>query len=603
MAFKKVSGRRLPQNNVQEPNQTTQISINAMIIYTPKGTCYFQRIKYKGCPNTIHDGIDFKIRRFKSLDPIIDMQRDDEIRKLYGVFCEWPSNTTTCSRFYCLCHYVRALDAAGRTFNLLEDNVLWYGNELLRLMKLDSRQGGISAGSAQNKKIALSMILKAQGHNHLARQLPSIPTPDKNPHPTLDDDNFTAIGKFLFKGYQGYMAALQEGISPTICPLFDYERLIELKNSEAEIKSQIKKAKMRARPMNGDWRNSLIRIAILLTYMFTGINATPLLLLKRCDVRFKKCAGDHYVMTSIKHRAGGQKQENEIGFTHFSKAFIDSWLVATEHWSIEPDALVFPRFLVNGQMSSWVKSSSPPHSTINTVLVSHGLKKVTSSIFRKTRSQMLMRVLNDVYAVASANNNSIGSTKKDYLYGVKEQHDIANTGASIALFKLSQGMEKSQVIADFEANCKDPLTALEVLKDKQRQPNITRTGLLCWQPLAEKVAKEKIKYRNINPNLDVCIDFLDCFNCPSHGLVAEVDNIWMMLSFHDTLRQVLARPAYNSIPSEKFLLTEAKTEIILSKLRSKDPKAYSEAEALNRITPHPLYDDDDSIDDILRIYK
>ena len=602
MAFKKLSGRKLPQNNVPEPNKSAQIPISAMVINTPNGKCYFHRLKYKGCPNTVPDGDSHSARIFKPLCQLIDMQRDDEIFKLYEVFSAWPSNSTTYTSFHCLCHYVRALDTAGRTLNLLDDNVLWYGKELERLMKLDGRQGGISAGYAQFLKVTLAKILKAQGHDHLARRLPSIPITDSIPHPTLDDDSFTAIGKFLFKGYQGYMAALQEGITPTICPLFDQERLMELNCSEEEITYQMKIAKMRARPKIGDWRNSLIRIAILLTFMFTGINPTPLFLLRRCDVGFKKCAGDHYVLTSIKHRSEGQKQTNEIGFTRFSKTFIESWLVATEHWSIEPDALVFPHFSVDGQITSWVKYAAP-QTTINTILMSHGLKKVTSSIFRKTRSQMLMRVLNDIHAVADANNSSVGTTTKKYLYGVQEQHDIANTGALIALFKLSQGVEKSQVIADFEANCKDPLTALEYLKDKQQPPNITLTGLYCWQPLAEKVVKEKIKYRNINPNLDTCIDFLDCFDCPSHGLVAEVDNIWMMLSFRDTLRQVLARPAYNSTPSEKFRLTEVKTKIILNKLRDKAPKAYSEAEELNSIAPHPLYNDEDSIDDILRVYK
>lgn len=602
MAFKKISTRKLPQNKTPVRNNVTKISISAMIIKTDQGSCYFERLRYFGCPNTINNGDGLVKRVFRESESLIEMQRDDEIRVLYDVFIKWPTNSTTHSRFYSLCYYIRALDAAGRTFNLLEDNVLWYGEELERLINLDKIQGGISSGYAQNLKISLSDILKAQGQYHLARRLPSIPTPDQIPHPTLDDDSFTMIGKFLYKGFKGYISVLQEGVPPTICPLFDQERLIEINNSDEEIRYKRQAAERRAMLRNGDWRNTLTRIAILLTFMFTGINTTPLFLLRRCDITFKKHTGDHYVLTSIKERAGGQKQINEIGFTRFSKMFIESWLVATEHWATDLDALVFPRFKKNGKISTWVKAESPQQS-INKILLSHGFKKVTSSIFRKTRSQMLMRVLNDLYAVAEANNDSVETTIKDYLYGVQEQHDIANTGAAIALFKLSQGVDKNQVIAEFKVTCRDPLTALEALKDRQQMPNITRTGLCCWQPLAEKVAKDKVKYRNINPKLDTCIDFLDCFDCPSHSLIAEVDNIWMMMSFQDTLLQTIARPAYNSSPSEKFLIIAAKTEVILNKLREKAPKAYIEAEELNCMSPHPLYNDDYSIDDITEVYK
>lgn len=600
MAFKKVSKRKLPKNNVLASNQPTPISIDSMIISTPTGTCYFKRLKYKGCPNTITIGNNYISREFKFLDELIDMQRDDEIRKLYSIFSDWPANASTRNYFYYLCEYIRALDAADRTLNFLEDNVLWYSKELERLMKLEKKQGGISSGSAKNKKSILIKILRSQGKHSLARQLPSTPTRDRSPHPTLDDSNFTAIGKFLHKGYRGYMTVLQTGIPLPICPLFDQNHLVKLNISKDRLTSEKISATLRANPPKGDWRNLLVRIAILLTFMFTGVNAKPLFLLRRCDVKFKKGAGNHYELESVKHRSGEQRQTNELGFTRYSKDFFESWLLATEHWSNDKNALVFPRFRENGEVTSWGNVS--PQAPINKVLVIYGLPKVTSSIFRKTRAQMLMRVLNDVHAVADANNNSIETTSKDYLHGTQAQHDLSNAGASDALFKLTQGMDKSQVIADFKEHCKDPLTELEFLKVKQGHPNITRTGLCCWKPSAEKVAKEKIKYRNVNPTLSTCIDFLDCFDCPSHALVAEADNIWMMLSFYDSLRQVMTRPAYNCTPSDKLNYIEIKTLFILSKLKEKAPKAYHDAEELNKSTPHPLYDDDNSIDDLLRIY-
>ncbi|ELI6431869.1 hypothetical protein RRM65_001607 [Aeromonas salmonicida subsp. salmonicida] len=601
MTFKKSSSRKLPQSNITKPNLPIPISIEAMVIETPMGKCYFKRLKYKGCPITSR-GSNCKNPGDLSPEPWhINMHRDNEIITLYNIFIDRPINSSTKNYFENMCEYIRALDKAERTFNFSKENVIWYGQEIVRLMKLGKIQGGITGGVAANRKSALSMVLKAQGLHNLARMLPSILVRDTIPHPTLDDDNFTEIGKFLHRGYRGYMAILQAGSYPTLCQLFDQERLIKLDKSESEITHQRGIAKRRAKPSNGDWRNSLVRIAMLLTYMFTGINPTPLYSLRRCDIKFKKGVGNNYELDSIKHRAFGQKQTNELGFTRYSKDFFESWLSAIECWSNDPNTPVFPRFKADGKITTW--NALSPQGIINNILITYKLPKVTASIFRKTRSQMLMRVLNDPHAVADANNNSIETTSKDYLHGVEAHHNLANAGASKALFKLAKGENKAEVIAEFEKNCKDPLTSLEFLKEKKQLPQITLTGLCCWQPSTDKIAKEQIKYRNTNKELDMCIDFIGCFDCPSHALVADKDNIWMMLSFYDTVRQVLSRPSYNSTPSENFYHLEIKTKIILDKLRSKAPKAYQEAEEMNRVESHPLYGDSNSIDDLLRIYK
>lgn len=601
MAFKKKSSRKLPQIDITNHNSPTPISIDAMIIDTPAGKCYFKRMKYKGCPAT-SKGTRLEPPGTLPPEPFyVDMDRDDEIRALYRVFSERPINASTKNYFDNICSYIRSLDEASRKFNFSKENVKWYSQELERLMKLGKIQGGITDGVAANRRSALSMVLKALGYHSLTRMLPPILIRDTVPHPTLDDDNFKEIGKLLHRGYRGYIEILQAGSTPTICQLFDKERFIKLKKTDSEIVHEMGIAKRRASPSNGDWRNSLVRIAMLLTYMFTGINPTPLYSLRRCDVKFKKGIGNHYELESIKYRSAGQKQTNELGFTRYSKDFFDSWMLATENWSNDPTAPIFPRFTADGKIETWAKLS--PQGIINNILIKYGLPKVTASTFRKTRSQMLMRVLNNPRTVADANNNSIETTNKHYLHGIQAHHELANAGASKALFKLAKGDSKAQVISDFEKNCKDPLTSLEFLKEKNKLPQITRTGLCCWQPSIEKIAKEKIKYRNTNIELDTCIDFIGCFDCPSHALVADTDNIWMMLSFYDSVRQVLARPAYNSTPSENFYNLEIKTKIILDKLRSKAPKAYHEAEERNRVESHPLYDDSNAIDDLLRIYK
>ncbi|SHI28777.1 hypothetical protein [Ferrimonas marina] len=604
MAFKKKSSRKLPASQVQATLPPTPISIESMVIGTPRGKAYFKRLKYRGCPTVSTGGGKVAAGLFKHPEQLVDMQRDRQIRELYTLFSEWPTNETTHSTFTNLCEYVRALDAAERPVDFSEGNVLWYGKELQRLVKLSKAQGGISHGTATRRKAGLVAILKSRGQSQLAAQLPPFnANKSRTPHPTLDDDGFTRAGLFLTRGYNGYLAHSLAGTVPEVCPLHNEARLTMLGCTPKEIGIIRANAKKRVLPVNGDWRNHLVALGMLMTFMFTGINPTPLFNLRRRDVGFKKAAGDHYDLVSLKDRAGGQKQNNELGFTKFSKEFIEGWLKATRAWADDdPNALVFPRFSESGAQVSWGQPSPPPQLCINKVLQVHGLPKVTASVFRKTRSSQLMRVLDDTHAVADANNNSAETTNRDYLYGVQAQHDLANAGAFEAQHKMAMGTDKKQALDEATWQCKDPLTELEYLKFKKQRPNKTKSGLGCEEPLADKIAKQRTKYRHINPKLDICIDFLDCFECPSHGLVAETDDIWMMLSFRDSLHEALARPAYNSVPSERFTDIVRKTGIILDKLRAKAPDNYREAEEMNREAPHPLYDDSDAIDDIRRMY-
>ncbi|WP_162895275.1 hypothetical protein [Aeromonas hydrophila] len=141
MAFKKISNRKLPKSNIIDSQQPMPISIDMMVIETTRGNCNFIRLKYKGCPNTHSYGPE-RTRMFKPSQQLINMQRDEEIRKVYLIFSEWPKNATLYSNFNYLTYYVRILDASNINFDFSEENILWFAKELNRLMKLDKSQGG-----------------------------------------------------------------------------------------------------------------------------------------------------------------------------------------------------------------------------------------------------------------------------------------------------------------------------------------------------------------------------------------------------------------------------------------------------------------------------
>ena len=71
----------------------------------------------------------------------------------------------------------------------------------------------------------------------------------------------------------------------------------------------------------------------------------------------------------------------------------------------------------------------------------------------------------------------------------------------------------------------------------------------------------------VDDNIKNCFDFLECFECPDHALIAEHDDIWMMLTFQDVVLQSLARPAINSYPSKKFTKIRNTVHAILKRYR------------------------------------
>lgn len=104
-------------------------------------------------------------------------------------------------------------------------------------------------------------------------------------------------------------------------------------------------------------------------------------------------------------------------------------------------------------------------------------------------------------------------------------------------------------------------------------------------------------------NSGFCVDFLSCFSCEYHALIAEVDDIWLILSFKDTVIESLDRPSFNSAPTEKFNNVLTAVNYALSRLEEKAPDNFKLAVLKNNNSPHPLYNEDSSIDDLIEVYQ
>ncbi|NMU18478.1 hypothetical protein HKA97_00590, partial [Vibrio parahaemolyticus] len=99
-----------------------------------------------------------------------------------------------------------------------------------------------------------------------------------------------------------------------------------------------------------------------------------------------------------------------------------------------------------------------------------------------------------------------------------------------------------------------------------------------------------------------CTDFLGCFECEYHRLVSEVEDIWLMMSFNDTLQQMKDYPAINSLPTDKFHKLCNTIESILTRFKAVSPDNYAQAQEKHSESPHPLYSDGYSLMDLLEAF-
>lgn len=92
--------------------------------------------------------------------------------------------------------------------------------------------------------------------------------------------------------------------------------------------------------------------------------------------------------------------------------------------------------------------------------------------------------------------------------------------------------------------------------------------------IMKTLEKDGIKVREEEA---LCTDFLACFNCSHHKLVAAVEDIWLMLSFRDTLTEMEQYPTVNSLPKERYFDLCNTIDYILSRFKNVSNENYSQA--------------------------
>lgn len=600
MSFQKTKRKGLKAGNTEVigTSNVVPIDIDKMELKFGKLTARFRRLKYMGCPQIYltRIGYDFGEKN------LIDMKRDPLIFKLYEAFKGYPSHSETGYGYFAfLTRFVTFFDNKSLDVSFSEERVFeFYEDRQSQVLT-----GKLNKNSLQKERSQLIAILKELGNAPLARKIPKVKNRRSAAIPTeaLPDSDYLIISKKLMSAFTVHAQCVFKGSPPVKCPLFDVEKGLINGLSQKDIKYGTGPCRVETGPY---WQNRVTEIALMITALWTGGNLSPLLSLRRSDAqKFKKCDGDTYEFDSVKARALYERQGLGIGFTKRSREFIESWLLVSEQIDPRSNAMLFPYLNINGQVTDDSKGFSNPHKFINIKLAAMGLPTITTRILRTTRSSVVMRAFDDIFITAWANRNSLGVTNDHYLEGVKEVHDFQLASAFEVQKSMADGSDKKKAIEEYSVKFQDPFTQDEwENKKKTALANKTPTGVRCTSPFGAEAVKSLRPLRALKSSDEgACIDFLKCFECPQHALIAEVDDIWLMLSFRDTVKESLSRPSLNSSPSEDFHKVGMMVDVILQKMQEKSPSNFADASHKNADSSHPLYDDKDSISDLLEVYK
>jgi len=217
-----------------------------------------------------------------------------------------------------------------------------------------------------------------------------------------------------------------------------------------------------------------------------------------------------------------------------------------------------------------------------------------------------MRATESIFAVSEALNNSPETVSKYYANGVPDMMEFSLAGALDIRQRTVQGESLNTAAVESEYYFSDPVRE-QFYKVKQLDiPNPLSNGLRCNDSFGDKAKQLKSTLVKAGlakqKNTVACHKFLECFSCPHHAVIAEVDDIWLMLSFRDVILEASCQPSINTIPTNVLTKILFSIESILEKIKKEFIIQYQYAEAKYLTSPHPLWSDKADLDTIFELY-
>lgn len=575
-------------------------------------TSHFDQLLYKGAPNYSNSG-----EKIDGVDYIPVAGRETFVRDVYRLL-KTNFNRTKVSYFVYLKQYLRWMDSN----HLQPINEDYFARELYTAFmghyQEKCNQGEIKLATWASARKMVSFFLRANNREAEAKQLKSIKGKNKqtNSHKGIDVvGEFKPLVRRFIAAFGEFKKHFLEGTKPELHPLWRedlFNQEAEKNDWNARQKSNYKTYFRKSVKRENAARNHFSRLAAMIAFCFTGQNTTPLLNLRFSDIRFTAKLNGKVYFDMTKARAKYLNFDTSLGFHKKSQEFFHQWLeISMELQKDSGTDWLFPYFKETGDIQGWVEAGvMNPQEGINKYTKKLGLAHVTPSKLRQTKIDTLMKVTQDIWVVSMSANNSIEVIGLNYSDGNESDHRTSLTANGEALY-------------DFSKNGTDPLEAANkskfnhanVLSDydykrlcKKETANDTQTplGVRCKDSSQGLAARIKKNLENLGVQQQAkeqrCTDFLGCFECPYHRLVSEVEDIWLMLSFNDTLQEMKDYPSINSLPTDKFYKLCNTIESILRDFKDVAPDNYTRALEKHSEAPHPLYSDGYSLIDLLETF-
>lgn len=575
-------------------------------------TSYFEQLVYKGAPNYLSKG-----EKIKGVDYIPVAGREKFVREAYRLLKK-DFNRTKKKYFSQLKLYLRWMDD-----NQLEPiNDDYFHPDLCRAY-MDYNQEKCNReeqkrGTWSEVRKMLCFFLKSTGREIESRQLKSIKGVNEScdSYKGIDPNGeFKPLVRRFISAFGQFRTHVLDGTKPEIHPIFNehmFNQTAEQEMWNARKKADYKVAFKLSVKSENSILNHFSALSSMLAFCFTGQNTTPLLNLRFKDVRFTAASGGTVYFDMEKDRANHLKFDTSLGFHKKTEEFFHQWLDISREFQKESGTdWVFPYFMKSGEIKGCVEvGQTTPQKSINSLTKKLGLAKVSPSVLRQTKIDVLMKVTQDIWLVSMSANNSIETLAASYSDGYEIDHRNSLAAKGDALYDfVKNGTDIHEAANKAKLNHADVLSGYDykrLSREEKEKDTQTPLGARCKNPTkgAANIIYKNLEKMGIKQQEEKhCTDFLACFECEYHRLVSEVEDIWLMLSFNDTLQEMKGYRAINSLPTEKYYKLCNTIESILTRFKAVSPDNYAEAQKKHSEAPHPLYCDGYSLLDLLDAFK
>ncbi|WGL54561.1 hypothetical protein [Kluyvera intermedia] len=594
MAFLNENKRKTVTSSFTNTDTVINISLRDQSITDGHGTANFERLLYKHCPVLAMEGRRVIIP--VNQPDIIDAGRRELVVRICNTIHSLDAtNRTKINIFNETVRFIRVFDAQDIEQIFCIDSIALYINSLV--VAYQNGHKGVTLSARQNSIKTLLMGLDFNLFKQCENIFITFPADTQKIIPYTDDE-LKELVSAMYIIYDDYCTHIKNNTKPAAFPLY---KIKNIKGDYLYRHSSSTERTVSYRNSDTVWISDLVRVAYFISCFYTGANSTSLLKMKLSDLTdepFKDLTRKVFKLSVKKGRQSGRVNEIDVGFTQEARVFFEKWIRVSKKINRDKNGFLFPNPTNN--KNTYMTDTSA--GVLNKVFVDLGLPSLSSQRFRKTKASLIMRATESVFFVSQGLNNSVETAARSYADGNPVSTEFSLASALYIREQTALGKPLDKAITESAFLYHDPLKESETSKKFKKLTN----GLRCGGAFKDKAikVKEALVKNGLAENHDVvaCHKFLECFGCRHHAIIAEVDDIWLLLSFNDVILESVTRPAINSRPSNLLNKVNNTIQVIIERMKREHTAVYNEAYDKYLDGMHPLWQDTNDLELILGIY-